>query len=112
MYWHAGFSVEHMLKAVLLLRQGLEEWPQGWRSGQWHRLDHVASQAGLGSAIQSMIGSGSALGANWLTVRDWDHQKRYPPMVVSEAEAKDLLLAVANPTRGIMKWLQDVYRSI
>jgi hypothetical protein len=112
-YWHAGFAVEQMLKAIRLKRDGHEVWPVADRGGAWHDLEFVVDRA-VGDDLRAACRANVAFEAYWLTVRDWSHERRYPdegrPM--TRKEALDLLLAVINPSNGVMKWLQEIYRNI
>jgi HEPN domain-containing protein len=111
-YWHAGFSVECLLKAVRVKREGLESWPNGDTGGRWHDINYAAERAGLTAELQAMRRHDRAFGAYWLTVKDWRQDRRYPGNSVTEREARDLLTAVANPTDGVRKWLLQVYHQL
>jgi hypothetical protein len=111
-YQHAGFAVELMLKAIRIKRLGLEEWPAGDKGNKWHDLNYAAEQAGIMGDLRSACRDNLPLEAYWLTTKDWDNQSRYPGGEPSEAEAKELLLAVINPTNGVMKWLRQTYQKI
>jgi HEPN domain-containing protein len=111
-YWHAGFAVEHALKAIRVKRDGLELWPQTDKSAKWHRIEFLAERAGLQIELANVAATDVSLGAYWLTVKDWDQQKRYPGNNPTEAEARDLLTAVANPISGVMKWLRQNYQNL
>ena len=108
-YWHAGFAVEHMLKAIRTKRDCLEKWPNADKGRAWHQIEYIASRAGVDDERVEMAKSNVSFEANWLTVKDWDQQKRYPGSAPSKAEARDMLTSVANPTSGVMKWLRQVY---
>jgi hypothetical protein len=41
-YYHTGFSVEMMLKALRMKRDRLSEWPKADKGHQWHDLTFVA----------------------------------------------------------------------
>lgn len=110
-YWHAGQAVEFMLKALRMKREGLTSWPPADKGAKWHRLTFLADRCSVRKTLEREVASGTVVGANWLTVRDWDHQLRYPGSPITEREARDILLAVANPSDGIMQWLQGHYHS-
>lgn len=111
-YWHSGQAVEFMLKALRMKRDGLSVWPTTDRGANWHRLAFLADRCNVRAALEHEAVAGTNLGANWLTVRDWDHQRRYPGSPITEREARDILSAVASPTDGVMQWLQDLYQKI
>jgi HEPN domain-containing protein len=111
-YQHAGFAVELMLKAIRIKNLGLEAWPAADKGNKWHDLKYAAEQAGIMDDLRAACRGNISLEAYWLTVKDWDNQSRYPGGVPSELDAKELLLAVINPTNGVMKWLQQTYQKI
>jgi hypothetical protein len=111
-YTHAGFAVELMLKAIRVKQDGLEEWPAADRGAKWHDLEFASEQAGLSDELRQACQANLTFEAYWLTVRDWDNQSRYPDGTPSPVDAKDMLLAVINPTNGVMKWLEQYYQTI
>jgi hypothetical protein len=42
-YWHAGFAIEQMIKAIRIKREALEEWPAADRGAKWHDLELLAN---------------------------------------------------------------------
>jgi hypothetical protein len=111
-YWHAGFAVELMLKAIRIRQNGLEEWPPGDRGRKWHDLAFTVDMAGLTEDLRAACRVNLRFEAYWLTVKDWDHQNRYPGGATTSVEARDMLLAVENRTNGVMRWLRQVYQNI
>lgn len=111
-YYHCGFAVELMLKACRMKRDRLPDWPVGDRSARWHDLTFVAGRCGLMAEIERESRANPAFAANWSDVKDWDSGKRHPPFSVSEAEARSILRAAANPTNGIVPWLAKLYARI
>ena len=67
-----------MLKAIRMKREGLSSWPATDKGGPWHRLQFIADRCMVLVSLKAEAAKGTALGANWLTVRDWDHQRRFP----------------------------------
>jgi hypothetical protein len=112
-YWHAGFAIEQMLKAIRIRREGLEEWPAADRGAIWHDLEVLADRV-VRADLQVACRANLTFEAYWLTVRDWSHERRYPGDTnpVTKKDGLDLLLAVINPRNGVMKWLQELYQSI
>lgn len=45
---------------------------------------------------------------NWATVKDWKEDKRYV-VSISEAEARDLYLAVTERNHGVLTWLKKLW---
>jgi hypothetical protein len=111
-YWHAGFAVEHALKAIRVKQDALEAWPPLDKSASWHKIEFIAERARIKKELTKATAADVSFAAYWLTVKDWDQQKRYPGNNATEAEARDLLIAVANPVSGVMKWLLQIYHSI
>ena len=112
-YWHAGFAVEQILKAIRIKREGLEEWPAGDRGAKWHDLEFLADLV-IKDELRAGCRANITFEAYWLTVRDWSHERRYPGDTnpVTRKDGLDLLLAVANQQNGVMRWLQEFYQSI
>jgi HEPN domain-containing protein len=111
-YWHAGFAVEQILKAVVVKVEGLMAWPVQRSGADWHNLSKIANYAQLPSHLRTAFAADANFGAYWLTVKDWDQRKRYPGHHPTSDEAKELLRAISNPTSGVMRWLQRHYQSI
>jgi HEPN domain-containing protein len=110
-YRLSGESVEFMLKAIRMKREGLTSWPATDRGAKWHRLTFLAERCSLHKRLAAEAANGTALGGNWLTVRDWDFQRRFPGHV-AEREARDILGAVNHPLDGVMQWLRQLYQRI
>ena len=99
-----------MLKALRLQRDGLASWPNGDKGAHWHRLTFLVERCSLTATLKRELSMGTALSANWLTVRDWDSQRRFPGQAyVTEREARDILAAADHPTDGVMRWLLHLY---
>jgi HEPN domain-containing protein len=111
-YWHAGYAVELMLKAIRIKSSSLTEWPPADKGARWHDLEYVVERSGLKAKLKHERRSSSKFAAYWLATKDWDHSRRYPPDSPTKIEAKDLLLAVMNPTSGVMPCLRQIYQSI
>jgi hypothetical protein len=111
-YWHAGFSVEMMLKAIRVKQDNLEEWPPSDKVKKWHNIVVLMENALLKAAVTSASSRDKTFGAYWLTVKDWEQERRYPGNLPTERDARDLLLAVTNHTSGVMRWLLQTYHSI
>jgi hypothetical protein len=100
-----------MLKAVRVKRDGLEEWPAADQGSIWHDIAFVADRAGLRDALRQACRASLSFEAYWLTVRDWDHRRRYPGDSPTRVEARDMLLAVTNANNGVMTWLRKIYQT-
>lgn len=110
-YWHAGFAIENLLKAIRVKKEGLEKWPDMDKSAKWHDIEYVADRAGLKEQLKHERKNRS-FAANWLTVKDWDQSRRYPGNTVTKSKSMDLLHAVRNPNNGVMACLRRICQSI
>jgi len=48
--------------------------------------------------------------ANWLTVKDWDSNARFPGRPLPKEEVTDLMVAAFNPTKGVYWWLESIFQ--
>lgn len=108
-HYLTGFAAELMLKAVRMRRDKLAVWPATDIGYKWHDLGFVAQRCQLMPAIRAEGAARPAFGANWRTVSAWDSRTRYPPYILSEADARDILQTAADPTDGVMPWLGRLY---
>lgn len=111
-YYHSGFAVELMLKACRMRRDRLPGWPGTDKSASWHDPTFAAGRCGLMPEIERESRANPIFAANWGEVKTWSPRKRYPPFSVSEAEARSILLAAANPNNGVVPWLAKLYARI
>ncbi len=108
-YFHAGQSIEFLLKALYLKRSGFSRWPDDHRGARWHDLKVCAAAARLEVDLNRPETSKS-LKANWLTVRDWKSHARFPDMKVPKPELNDLFIAVCDDADGVWIWLDAICR--
>ena len=76
--------------------------------GHWHDLQACADAAKIKADLNQQNTSKS-LRANWLTVRDWKSNARFPDMKVSKQDLNDLFVAVCNDADGVWQWLNTIY---
>lgn len=107
-YFLCGQAVEFLLKAIYLKRNNLSEMPPDHKGARWHDLSACAEAARLGADLNQKSTS-LALRANWLTVRDWKSNARFPGERVPARELNDLFVAVCNPADGVWQWLITLY---
>lgn len=55
--------------------------------------------------------SDPALQANWLTVRDWRSERRFPPHKIPRQEVHDLMSAAFDPKKGVYRWLESIFQN-
>jgi hypothetical protein len=109
-YHHAGQAVEFALKAIYMRRKGFSNLPDTCKGATWHSLPHIADQAGMGADIAALKDNKNRL-ENWLTIRGWDSNGRFPGNTPSVKETNDLILAVCNDRDGVMSWLDIIYQN-
>ena len=107
-YFHAGQAVEFALKALFLRRSNLSVMPDDHKGAHWHDLSACAEAARIKVDLNQRRTS-RALRANWLTVRDWKSNARFPDLKVSKRELNDLFVAVCNDYDGVWRWLEELY---
>ena len=107
-YHHAGQAVEFGLKAIYMRRRGLSDWPGDLRGAPWHDLQRIADAAGLGADVAKL---GKPRYGNWLTVRDWKSNARFPGNAPSTRDLNDLYLAVSHERDGVMGWLESIFHN-
>lgn len=110
-YHHAGQAVEFALKAIFMKRRGHRVLPEDCKGAKWHSLSHIAAYAGLDGDVRALQQDRTKY-ENWLTVRDWDSNARFPGNTPPLKELNDLFLAVCHERDGIMEWLGTIYHSI
>jgi hypothetical protein len=110
-YHHTGQSIEFALKAIYIRRRGLKKLPEECKGAKWHSLDLIMEQADI-QAHFSGLKADRKLYSNWLTVKDWDSNKRFPGRVLAKKDVTDLMVAAFNPSNGIFRWLETVFQKI
>lgn len=70
-----------------------------------HRLDKLLGISGVKADLELRAGDDQAFQVNWNTVRDWSETSRYDHST-TEVKARDMLVAVADPTTGVLAWLK------
>jgi hypothetical protein len=110
-YHHAGQAVEFALKAIYLRRKTLNEIPSDLKTARGHDLELVAGLAGLKQDLTNLHASRKICYLNWLTVREWDSNARFPGNRRKIQEMNDLYSAIAHKPDGIMLWLEKLYQT-
>lgn len=106
-YYLLGYAVECALKACAAHQFRQDEVPDKTVVNDFytHRLDKLISISGVKAALEMRAGADPAFQVNWNTVRDWNEASRYDH-ATSEVTARDMLVAVADPTSGVLAWLR------
>lgn len=107
-YTAYGAATEFLLKAIYLKNTQQKVLPADMRTAKSHDFTFLCAKAGIKTEVENLQG---ARRKYWLTVRDWDQQKRYPNGPFPAYEGKDLKLALLNPSNGIWSWLSHLYQS-
>lgn len=111
-YYLTGLAVEQALNAIRFKQQGIVNVPAEAKGGAWHDPTKLAAEANLTAAIVAEGRNDGQFGRNWLTVRDWKSNSRYPDARVTSRDAQDMLTAVSHAKHGVMKWLRNRYETI
>jgi hypothetical protein len=106
-YYLLGYAVECGLKpcAARQFRQG--EVPDKTLVSDFytHRLDKLLGISGVRATLETRAAAEPGFQVSWHTVRDWSEISRYDHSI-TEAKARDMLIVVADPTRGVLTWLK------
>jgi len=108
-YYLAGHVVECALKACIAKNTRRGEFPnlQTVQKSYTHNLRNLLGLAGLESASDTRAVSNPSFARNWALVVAWSETSRYEEH--NRAEARDLLIAVADPQNGVLPWLRTLW---
>ncbi len=109
-YLHAGQAIEFALKAIYMRKKSLAELPDACKGANWHNLMFIANEAGLRPDLTALRASNRGAYENWLTVKDWDSNGRFPGNEPSVKALNDMILAIVAEPDGMMSWLSDLYQ--
>ena len=106
-YYLLGYAVECAIKACAARQFRQDEIPERTVVSDFytHRLDKLLSISGVKGALEARVETDPAFGVNWSAVRDWNEASRYDHST-SEVKARDMLVAVADETSGVLPWLR------
>jgi hypothetical protein len=106
-YYLLGYAVECALKACAARQFRQDEVPDKTVVADFytHRLDKLLGISGAKAALETRAAAEPGFQVNWNTVRDWNEASRYDHST-TEAKARDMLIAVADPTNGVLSWLK------
>ena len=108
----SGNAVELLLVAIGIKMRGLKDVPDNEKGGTWHSLVHLAKAHGVEASLNQAFKDNKALRDNWLLVKDWDSNARFPTASISGKDALETFNAVAHPDQGVFKWLLNRYDQI
>lgn len=69
------------------------------------RLDSLLNISGTKLAHATQAETNPQFRVNWNAVRDWSEASRYDSST-TETKARDMLVAVTDPTFGVLPWLK------
>jgi hypothetical protein len=106
-YYLLGYAVECALKACAARQFRQDEVPEKTVVNDFysHRLEQLLGISGVKTAFDQQVSNDHDFHVNWNTVRDWNESSRYDHST-SEIRARTLLVAVADPTSGVLPWLK------
>jgi HEPN domain-containing protein len=112
LYHFSGQAVEVALKALIMRREGLSEFPSRKQDpGLYsHNLRDLMTRAGLAPLLDAEIKGATDLGANWQAVRDWSYNtSRYPQGRTPREYAVAYYRAVTHQRDGVLTWLNKLF---
>jgi hypothetical protein len=106
-YYLLGYAVECGLKACAAKQFNQYEVPDKTVVNDFytHRLDKLLNISGAKGSLESRAAADPQFEVNWNAVRDWNESSRYDHST-TEAKARDMLVAVADPSSGVLSWLK------
>lgn len=109
-YYLLGYVVECALKACASRQFGEHEVPDRALINRFytHQLDGLLNISDAKAALHSRTEVDPQFSINWNTVCGWSEASRYD-CTTSEAQARDMLAAVADPQYGVLPWLKKVW---
>jgi hypothetical protein len=75
------------------------------KNSSTHDLENLMELSGLKSDFVKDYNNDKDLMDYWLTVRDWNEESRYK--CFSQQSARDLYMAIADETKGVLKWIKQ-----
>ena len=109
-YYLAGYAVECALKACAANRFREHEVPERKLVDDFytHRLDILLGISGVKDAFDDRLRADPPFRDNWDIVRDWNQAARYHHST-TERRARQMFLAVTEPSCGVLTWLKTRY---
>ncbi len=109
-YYLCGYAVECAFKACIAKEVREFDFPDRKvvNDSYVHDLGKLLNVSGLVPAYQEEAGRSDRFVANWTIARDWSETSRYNS-TITESEAKELFLAITDPTNGVLPWLKKYW---
>ncbi len=107
-YYLAGYVIECALKACIARQFRRADIPDSRlvTNVYTHDLTKLLRLAELDQHLSQEAARDRQFSLYWGTVREWSEISRYDAQR-SRAEAQELVRAVADPTYGVLRWLQQ-----
>jgi HEPN domain-containing protein len=105
-YYLAGYAVECALKACIAKLTKADDFPDKDRAAKaWtHKLDELITVADLRATRLAQETADPDFAKNWDAVKKWNEGVRYERK--SDAEARALHDAIADPAHGVLTWIK------
>jgi hypothetical protein len=102
-YSHVGFAAECALKAYIMWRERLNNWPDRDSRPELytHDLGKLVALAGIELTTTDPIG------ASWKTVLDWNRGQGYDPSPMPRKVARAMIEA-AFGEKGVVTWIRKI----
>lgn len=109
-YYLLGYAVECALKACAARQFREHEVPDRTIVTDFytHKLDKLLNISGAKATLEARAAADPQFESSWHTVRDWSETARYDHST-TEAEAREMLLAVTDPLSGVLPWLRTLW---
>jgi hypothetical protein len=106
-YYLLGYAIECALKACAAKQFRKHEVPDRTIVNDFytHRLDRLVNISGVKDGLEKRADVDPQFRVNWNAVHDWNETSRYDHST-SEAQARDMLIAVTDPASGVLTWLK------
>jgi hypothetical protein len=105
-YYLSGYVIECALKACIAKYTKEFDFPDKKfvQGSHTHVLTELVELAGLKLHLKE-LDSDPDFKPKWSATKDWSEQSRYK--IHTEQQAKDIYLAITDPTHGVLQWLQQ-----
>ena len=105
-YYLAGYAIECGLKACIAKLTNQYDYPNKEVAVKCytHNIETLVEVAGMQLQRKTDVAGNSALGSNWLIIKDWDEKARY--QCWTEPHARKLVSAVTDTTNGVLPWIR------
>ena len=98
--------------AIGIKQRNLLDVPNNERGAVWHGLPHLMKVHGVQVVLDQAVAGNRLLRDNWLVVKYWDSNARFPTTSIKGKDAVEMLNAVAHADHGIFQWLLNRYDQI